>query len=184
MAYSLNPQFAGLMPITGIDTGVIPPNNFNTGSTTRVPSSPMQPGMIVSATDPTYGNGEFILLLGAASTVVGSLVKYNSTSYATTLTTMVPVQAVPVAVSMSANTTTTSWSWYQIEGLAVIKKAAVQATPLMTISLSTTAGRIKGTSTSGLQVVGARGANAGTVTSTTSTLTVLINRPHLQSQVT
>ena len=35
-------------------------------------------GTIVTAVDPTYGAGEFIYLKGVASTVVGSLVDYDS----------------------------------------------------------------------------------------------------------
>ena len=42
-------------------------------------------GTIVRAKDPTYGEGEFIYLLGVASTVVGSCVTYNATTWQTTL---------------------------------------------------------------------------------------------------
>ena len=34
-------------------------------------------GTIVRAEDPTYGEGEFIYLIGVASTIVGSLVTYD-----------------------------------------------------------------------------------------------------------
>ena len=63
------------MPLTATDAGIVPPNNFNIGSASTIPTPPMTPGMIVAGSDPTYGNGEFILLLGVGSTVVGSLVK-------------------------------------------------------------------------------------------------------------
>lgn len=140
-------------------------------------------GSYVRAYDDTFGEAEFIYLLGAASTVIGSLVKYNATTFQTALSTHVPVQAVPVAVAMAA-TLAGEYGWYQIEGLAVIKKTAVTIAPQVTIALSATAGRVKGTSTSGMQLAGARSANLATVTATTSTITALINRPHLQTQIT
>lgn len=140
-------------------------------------------GTIVEAWDDTYGMGEFIYLLGVASTVVGSVVKYNATTYQTVLVVNTAVQAVPVAVAMSANVAS-EYGWYQIEGNAVVKKTAVTVTPQVTLFLSATAGRVKVLASAGLQVVGARSANLTTVTSTTSTVVVTINRPHLQSQIT
>lgn len=140
-------------------------------------------GTIVLATDDTYGQGEFIYLLGVVSTIVGSLVKYNATSYLTVLAVNTAVQAVPVAVAMSANVAS-SYGWYQISGNAVVKKTAVAVSPQVTLFLSATAGRVKVLASAGLQVVGARSANLASVTTTTSTVIVTINRPHLQSQIT
>ncbi|MDQ5904972.1 MAG: hypothetical protein QG672_2566 [Pseudomonadota bacterium] len=45
-------------------------------------------GQLCRATDPTYGQGEFIYLLGVASTTVGDVVKYNATTYQTALITV------------------------------------------------------------------------------------------------
>lgn len=142
-----------------------------------------QLGQIVLAWDDIYGHGEFIYLLGVANTVVGSLVRWNATTYQTVLVTNTAVQAVPVGVAMSANVAS-QYGWYQISGNAVIKKTAVTVTPQVTLFLSATAGRVKVIASAGLQVVGARSANLTTVTSTTSTVVVTINRPHLQSQIT
>jgi hypothetical protein len=140
-------------------------------------------GTIVRAKDPTYGEGEFIYLLGVDSTVVGSVVRYNATTHQTTLAVNTAVQVTPVAVAMSANVAS-SYGWYQIAGLAVIKKTAVQFNPTVAMYLSATAGRVKAVASAGLQVVAARTANLATVTTTTSTITAMMNRPHLQSQVT
>ncbi|OGT54248.1 MAG: hypothetical protein A3E01_00225 [Gammaproteobacteria bacterium RIFCSPHIGHO2_12_FULL_63_22] len=140
-------------------------------------------GTIVRATDPTYGEGEFIYLLGVASTEVGSLVKYNATTYQTALVTATTVQACPVAVSMAA-TVASEYGWYQISGNAVLKKTTVAVSPQVTLFISATAGRVKVIASAGLQVVGARSANLTTVVTTTSTVVVTINRPHLQSQIT
>lgn len=134
-------------------------------------------GKTVKAKDPTYGEGEFIYLLGAANTVVGSLVTYNATTYQTVLE---PGSAddtgAPLAVAMSANVAG-QYGWYQMEGLAVIKKVAVAFSPQVALFVSGTAGRVTSVSSAGEQVVGARSANLASVTSTTSTITALINRP-------
>ena len=177
MAYTFDEPRAGLLQIAQTDSGT------TTANGTTIPTPPAVLGTIVRAFDPTYGEGEFILLLGVASTVVGSVVRYNATTYQTTLVVNTAVQDVPVAVAMSA-CTAGLYGWYQIAGNAVIKKTAVTVAPNVTLFLSATAGRVKVLASAGLQVVAARSANLTTVTSTTSTITVTINRPHLQSQIT
>ena len=140
-------------------------------------------GTIVKAFDDTYGAGEFIYLKGVGSTVVGSLVTWNSSSF---LTTLVPNTANlnnPVAAAMSANAATTSYGWYQVGGLAIIKKTAVAIGPQVPVYISGTAGRVRGTAASGKQIVGARSANAATVAAGTSTILVLINRSFAQGAV-
>ena len=118
-----------------------------------------------------------------ASTVVGSLVTYNATTYQTVLVPNTGNQAAPVAVAMSANLAGT-FGWYQIEGNAVVKKTAVAVSPQVTLFLSATAGRVKVLASAGLQVLGARSANLATIAATVSTVTVTLNRPHLQGQIT
>ena len=140
-------------------------------------------GTVTRARHETYGEGEFIYMLGVASTVVGSVVSYNATTFQTTLLPNTANLGTPVAVAMSANVAS-QYGWYQIEGLAVMKKTAVTCTPQGKIYISGTAGRIFITSTSGKQILGAKAANLTTVTSTTSTLVVLIDRPHTQGQIT
>lgn len=157
---------------------IVPQAIADTSTTQMVPL-----GTIVRAVDPTYGEGEFIYLLGVTSTVVGSVVRYYATTYQTTLITATAVQVAPVAVAMSANVGS-QYGWYQIEGLAVVKKTAVAVSPQVALYISGTAGRLKVIASAGLQIVGARSANLASVTSTTSTVVVLINRPHCQSQIT
>src|SRR5687767_1469871 len=79
-------------------------------------------GEIVTAEDPTYGAGEFIYLLGVASTAVGSWVTYNMDDGGTTL--LVPNAIGPVAVAMSANVAS-QYGWYQIQGKAIASAADV-----------------------------------------------------------
>ena len=183
MAYTFAEAQSGLLQIANIDTGVTSASGVSSGSTSVIPTPPNVLGKIVRADDPTYGEGEFILLLGVAGTEVGSVVKYNATTYQTVLVTNSASQDVPVAVAMSANLAGT-FGWYQIAGNAVIKKTAVAVTPQVTLFLSATAGRVKVLASAGLQVVAARSANLATIAATVSTVTVTINRPHLQSQIT
>lgn len=167
MAYSVYTQ-AGAQPIA------------NTETTQKHPL-----GTIVRGVDPTYGEGEFIYLLGVASTVVGSLVKYNTTTWQTALLTVSngKNKGVPVSVAMSANVAS-QYGWYQISGNAVIKKTTVAVTPGVPIFISATDGRMKVLASAGQQILGAQTANLTTVVTTTSTVVVTINRPFTQGQIT
>lgn len=140
-------------------------------------------GTVTNGWDPTYGEGEFIYLLGVGSTVVGSLVKYSASTWQTVLTTNQQFRGEPVAVAMAA-TVASEYGWYQIGGNAVIKKTAAAVAPQVALFLSSSAGRVKSLTSSGMQVLGARSANLATVTSTTSTVIVTLDRPHLQGQIT
>jgi hypothetical protein len=138
-------------------------------------------GTVVKANDPTYGEGEFIYLLGVGSTVVGSMVTYNTTTYQTTLTpTTGTTDGAPIAVAMSANVAS-QYGWYQISGNAVVKKTGVAVAPSTGLWLSGTAGRFYVTASAGKGIVGARTANLATVVTTTSTVVVTINRPSIET---
>ena len=138
-------------------------------------------GKIVNAKDPTYGHGEFIYLLGVANTLAGLVVVYDAVTGKTGLgsTSGVVDGGGPVAVAMSANVAA-QWGWYQIGGNAVVLKTATKldpATPTVKVYLSATAGRVMPTSVAGRQVIGARFSTLATVTTTTSTCIVTLNRP-------
>lgn len=178
MAYTFDEPKAGLLQIANTDAGVTMANG-----TSAIPTPPAVLGMVCRAFDPTYGEGEFILLLGVASTVVGSLVTYNTTTYQTALSPNTANLAQPVAVAMAANTAGL-FGWYQIEGLAVVKKTAVAVNANVAVYQSATTGRIMPTAASGKQLLGARSANLATVASGVSTVIVSINRPHMQGQTT
>ena len=172
MAYSFVEPILGMLQVAETDAGITPPN-----SSTAIPTPPATLGQVVRAYDPILGEGEMILLLGVASTVVGSLVSYNATTYQTALSANTARLAGPVAVAMSA-CTAGLFGWYQIGGLAVIKKTAVAVSAQVAVYQSATTGRIMATAASGMQIEGARSANLASVTSTTSTVIVSINRPH------
>lgn len=73
-------------------------------------------GTRIKANDPTYGDGEFIYLKGAATTAIGTWVTYNLDDMSTTL---LAANAIgPVGISMSANVAS-QYGWYQIYGKAI-----------------------------------------------------------------
>lgn len=88
-------------------------------STSTTQNHPL--GTVVRAVDPTYGEGEFIYLLGVASTAVGSWVKYMEDGYTTSL--LAANDIGQVAVAMSANVAS-QYGWYQIRGKAIGKALA------------------------------------------------------------
>ena len=141
-------------------------------------------GKIIRARDSTLGEAEFIYLLGVANTVIGLLVTWNATTFQTALVAAsAKNQDNPVGVAMSANVAS-QYGWYQIGGLASVLKTAVTVNPQVSLFTSATSGRVKVLASAGQQVLGCRSANLATVTSTTSTITALINRPFLQGQIT
>lgn len=167
MAYNIR-DLVGAQPIANTETT----QNHPLGTTVR-------------AWDPTYGAGDFIYLLGVASTVVGSLVKYNATTYQTALLSVAngKNKGVPVAVAMSANVAS-QYGWYQIRGNAVVKKTTVAVSPQVPIFISATDGRLKVVASAGQQILGAQTANLATIVTTTSTVVVTINAPFTQGQIT
>lgn len=112
-------------------------------------------GTIVRAVDSSYGVGEFIYLLGVASTAVGSWVTYNMDDGSTTL---LAANAVgPVAVAMSANVAD-QYGWYQIGGKAV-GKCLTQFADNAQVWITATAGSIDDASVAGDLVNNAKGAS-------------------------
>lgn len=149
-----------------------------------------QLGEIRKAYDTTLGAGEFIFLKIPASTTfaVGNLVTWTA-GYAAAL---LPVLATskntlsPIAVAMAVVTSvaTVQYGWFQIQGQGTVLKTAVAVPANSTIFASGTTGRFKVLTSAGGQILGARTANAATVTSTTSSVAVFLNRPQMQGQIT
>jgi hypothetical protein len=165
MAYSISDGRIGIQPIN---------------ETSTVKNHVL--GTIVRATDPTYGEGEFIYLPGIGSTAVGSLVTYNTSSYTTALAAVGTNKPQPIAVAMSANIAS-QYGWYQISGIAVVKKtctvslAANAAVGVLTIGLAAGTG-------SGKEIQGALVAAVASATAGRTTVQVVVNRPHMQGRVT
>lgn len=119
-------------------------------------AKPIPHGTIVTATDPTYGAGEFIFLKGLAATAVGSWVTYNLDDNTTTL---LAANAIgPVAVAMAATLAGYS-GWYQISGKAVGKALAAYADGGLVFATAT-AGSVDDAVVAGDRVKLAMGASA------------------------
>lgn len=131
-----------------------------------------------------YGEGEFIYLQGVTSTAVGLMMSYNATTFQTTILPNTANLGVSVAIAMSANALKTTYGWYQIGGMAVTLKSAAAVSPQVVMYISATAGRVFSTSTSGKEIVNAKGASLTSVTSTCSSIVLQINRPFAQGKIT
>lgn len=136
---------------------VVTENRIGVQSITETSTTAQHPvGTIVRAEDSTYGAGEFIYLLGVASTAVGSWVTYNMDDGSTAL---LAANAIgPVAVAMSANVAS-QYGWYQIQGKAV-GKALTGFVDNANVYATATAGSIDDAVVAGDRVKNAKGASA------------------------
>lgn len=159
---------------------------------TNLPSTVLeaQLGEIRLAWDTTLGYAEFIYLKIPTVTAITTGLLYQWTAgYAVAV---LPVLAtskntghqVALAVATYASATPVQYAWFQIQGQGTVLKTAVTVSPDSVVYASATAGRIKVLTSAGGQITGMRTANAATVTSTTSTVTVYMNRPAMQGQIT
>lgn len=131
-------------------------------------------GTIITATDPTYGAGEFIYLKGVASTARGSWVTYNADDFSTTL---LAANAIgEVAVAMAATVASTE-GWYQISGKAVGKALTGYADNGL-VYATATAGSVDDAVVAGDRVKRAIGASA-VDTPSTGLAEFEINRPFM-----
>ena len=161
MAYGTSDPRIGAQPIANTEASALHPL-----------------GTVIRANDPTYGDGEFIYLLGVASTTVGSVVTYDASTYQTVLSAVGGNIPRAVAISMSANLGT-----YQISGQAVVAK---------TCTISLAAGAAVGVLTTGLiaatgtgkEIQGAVVAAVASATAGRTTVKVMIARPHKQGRIT
>ena len=164
MAYIISTPLVGAQPIAVTSTTALHPI-----------------GTIVRAVDPTYGEGEFIYLTGVASTAVGSIVTYNTSSGTTALAPVGTNKPQPVAVAMSANVAS-QYGWYQIAGIAVVAKTATVSLAAGVAVGVKTIGLVASTGT-GKEVQGALVAAVASAATGRTTVQVVVNRPHMQGRV-
>ena len=138
-------------------------------------------GTIVRAEDPTFGEGEFIYLKGVVSTVVGSLVDYD-TFLATTALSPATGGVGPVAVAMSANVAN-QFGWYQIGGVAAVKAPNAMTPGADVHMLAATPGSVDDAAVAGEQILNAK-VTTTTGTPSTGLALITISRPFHQGQIT
>lgn len=130
---------------TGDTLGMQPINE--TSATKRHPL-----GMVVTAKDTTYGVGEFVYAVGAASTAAGDLCCYDSTNGDTARAVAAGATSKgSCGAAMSANTAG-RYGWYQIGGAGPVFAATVAAD--VPLYLTSTAGKVDDSVSSGELVVG------------------------------
>lgn len=165
--WAIRDQLMGAQPITTI-------------STTK--NHPL--GTIVRASHPTYGEGEFIYLLGVANTVTGSVVSWDATTFQTALGVVAVNIPTPMAFAMGANVAS-SYGWYQISGYAIAaKSSAVSFAKGARVAAGTSSGLvIASASAAGLDIESAVIAAVASAASGRTTVALQINRPSLQGRV-
>lgn len=140
-------------------------------------------GRIVHASDPVYGGGEFVYLLGVASTVPGSVVTYGGFSgvMPTGQTALAPSTANlgrPLAIAMSANLAG-QYGWYCVAGtVPVVENGTFAADVAVFLGA---AGGLTTTVAAGKQMLNARSVIADGTPSAGMGV-VEINRPFAQGQ--
>lgn len=184
MTYSWQGVTMGAPDITTVTT--IAPGVAN------LPSNVLEPqlGEIRMGWDSTYGSAEFIYLKIPASTAITAGLLYQWTAGYTVA--VLPVLAtskntghqVAVGTVAVASNTSVQYGWFQISGQCLVYKTAVAMSPDAVVYASGTAGRIKALTSAGGQITGMRVSSVASVTSTTSTVLVYMNRPAMQGQIT
>jgi hypothetical protein len=139
------------------------PQNIPQGIQETLTTQQVPLGTIVRAFSGTYGEGEFIYLLGVASEVVGDLVTYNGLTGQVTRGAAAAGTGFPLAVAMSANVAG-QFGWYQISGNAVINNNGTQAVDSAVFQKATA-------QTGSAAVAGTQMLNAVTRTANNSTFT-------------
>ncbi len=163
-----SPHLAGGQPIT------------DTSSTARHPV-----GTIAQAhdADGSLGGGEFIYLKGVASTVVGSIVNYNTLAHQTALGYIGENVPSGMGVAMAA-TTANLFGWYQISGIAVAaKSSAVSFAAGAKVAVGSSSGLAVAT-LSGQELQGAVVAVVASAAAGRTTVSLLLNRVRMQGRVT
>lgn len=124
-------------------------------------------GTVIRASDPAYGEGEFIYLLGLAATAVGDAVIYNQ--YTGVTTRLVAGSKGVVGFAMSANVAA-QYGWYQISG-AVVANVAAAFAAAADVYATATAGVLDDAVVAGDLIAGLVGVTAiGTPTATTAVM--------------
>jgi hypothetical protein len=169
MAYVItNPGYIGTQPIAVTDTV----KRHLTGT-------------IIQAQDPVYGSGEFIYLLGVASTTIGDVVTFVTSdgvtqNGSTTRWAGTAITPVPLAVAMSANVSG-QYGWYQIQGSAVVNASGTVAAGDKAHFQATA--QVTSTVVASKQVIGMIASSAQAVPVSGQAIYIL-ERPSAQSAIT
>jgi hypothetical protein len=173
-------------PTTSVETSTVAGGTISSSPGSAGRSTPGRLGAIATAYHPTYGEGEFIYLLGVASTAVGSVVTWNGNSsgtptFQTALAAATANQGQPLAVAMSANVAN-QYGWYQLTGQAVVATNGTLAAGPGKVYLAGS-GQVTSTAAAGAEVLNAINVTA-TGTPAAGQAVVSIDRPFAQGAIT
>lgn len=152
----------------------------------NVDSSMLVPaGTVATFRDAVLGGGEFIYLLGATNTILGSVVTYalsdgvslngTTTLWAGTANTGQVIGVATAAIVAS------KWGWYQIGGAAIVASSgSVSAGNPLYFQV---AGVVQAAAVNGKQILGAIAASSNGVP-TTNQIIATLDRPVVQPQTT
>lgn len=151
----------------------------------NVDSSMLVPaGTVATFRDAVLGGGEFIYLLGAANTILGSVVTYQlsdgvSLNGTTVLWAGTANTGAPIAVATAA-IVAAKWGWYQIGGAAIVATSGTitAGNPLY----FQTTGVVQSAAVNGKQIDHAV-ASSSNGTPTTNQAIATLDRPAVQSQI-
>ncbi len=201
MAYVATRSLGGIVDLSLVVTaGQYPGAPWLSSTSNALPSSTVenQLGEIVDAYDTSTtaqgatgqgGYGQFIWLAVPTSTTItaGLWYYWTPSDYKVVIvpgSISTTVSGAPVCVAVNAvtsNASSVQYTWFQVTGRCTSLKTAVQVLPNVSIYVSATNGRIKVLLSTFRAILGARSANAVTVTSTTSTVAVYLSRPVIQA---
>jgi hypothetical protein len=191
MAYiAIDKSLGSLDLSTVITAGNVGQGWYGTSNALPSVTFEQQLGQIVTAYDTTAnaiaagagGFGEFIFLAVPTSTTItaGLLYSWTPSDYKVVVVsgTVSVSSGFPIACAINAvtsNSSSVQYTWFQIGGRCTVLKTAVAVSPNVSLYASATAGRVKVLASAFRAIIGARSANATSVTSTTSTVAVYLN---------
>lgn len=207
MAYFVSNPIIGVADLNAVySTTSTGPSNLGypwTSSTLNpLPSVPIEQmfGQIASAQNSSApssggGGGEFIFLRVPTSTTITAGLFYTwgdagspydvtalPTSSGTTTTSGAPVAVAVNAVTSSSSLTQATW--FQVQGICTVLKDAVKLAPGAPVYFSkSAAGRVRVVGSAFYAILGARSATATTITTTTSSGLLYLNRPCLTAAI-
>lgn len=202
MAYFVSNPTIGVSDLNIVYTSGLLGYPWVSSTVNPLPSVPIEEmfGQIVSAQNSITpntggGGGEFIFLRVPTSTTVTAGLFYSwgdashpydvtllPTSASTTTTSGAPVAVAINAVTSSS--TNIQGTWFQVQGIATVLKDAVKLAPGVPIYFSKSAGgRVRVIGSAFYAILGARSATASTITTTTSSGLVYLNRPNLAASI-
>ncbi|HVZ60628.1 MAG TPA: hypothetical protein VG892_07565 [Terriglobales bacterium] len=194
-SYQNSDPVIGVAPFNGVYVQAALGYPWTSSTNNPLPAVPIEQlfGQITQghwADSTSGGSGEFIFLRVPASTTITAGLLYSwgdagsgwdvtalPTSSGTTTTSGAPIC---VAVNSVASSTSVQATWFQVQGRCTVLKDAVKMAPGAPVYFSkSAAGRVRVVGSAFYGIIGMRSATLTTITTTTSSALMYLNRPNL-----